>query len=50
MYVPQWRILKGMESLSDRLLALASGRFIVSHSVYRCSTIVRLLLTQGGEL
>ncbi len=32
MYVPQWRIRKGIESLADRLITLAAGRFIVSNS------------------
>lgn len=47
MYVPQWRIRKGMESLADRLIALASGRFIVSNSCVSVSLDCAVALHSG---
>ena len=47
MYIPQWRIRKGMESLADSLIALASGRFIVSNSCVSVSHDCAVALHSG---
>ncbi len=47
MYVPQWCIRKGIESLADRLIALAGGRFIVSNSWVSVSHDCAVALPSG---